>query len=221
MAGMLMKNDIRIRVGNVNLEAEVVVPDDAGGLIIFAHGSGSSRHSPRNQKVATALNENNFATLLIDLLTPEEDRTYDNRFDIKLLAERLAAVTTWCALNISDYGGTIGYFGASTGAAAAILAATLSATPVDAIVSRGGRPDLAWAALEKNRSPVSLIVGSLDTSVLQLNHEAFRHLRNEKELVIINGATHLFEEPFALEQVAHAAGKWFMRHLHPKPATAG
>jgi dienelactone hydrolase len=185
--------------------------------VLFAHGSGSSRHSLRNRHVARLLNEGGFATLVIDLLTIDEDlidlRTSRPRFDIELLSERLVGATDWLTQSPDTSHLPIGYFGASTGAAAALVAAALRPGVVGAVASRGGRPDLAGVALTHVRAPTLLIVGGDDVQVIQLNREAFAYLRCERQLVIVPGATHLFEEPGALDEVARLARDWFQRHL--------
>lgn len=188
------------------------VPDDASGLVIFAHGSGSSRRSPRNRQVAEALNDAGLATLLFDLLTTEEERDRANVFDIGLLAERLLAVTRWAQGEEGVKELPISYFGASTGAAAALCAAARGGAEVRAVVSRGGRPDLAAESLAEVVSPTLLIVGGADWQVLALNEEAAKMLRCEHEVAIVPGATHLFEEPGALERVADLAAEWISRH---------
>lgn len=188
------------------------VPDDASGLVIFAHGSGSSRRSPRNREVAEALNEAGFATLLFDLLTTEEELDRANVFDIGLLAERLLAVTRWAQGEEGVRELAISYFGASTGAAAALCAAARVGADIRAVVSRGGRPDLALENLAEVVSPTLLIVGGADWQVLALNEEAAKMLSCEHEVAIVPGATHLFEEPGALERVADLAAEWFSRH---------
>jgi dienelactone hydrolase len=188
--------------------------------VLFAHGSGSGRHSPRNRYVARALQRAGLATLLIDLLTPEEEeadlRSGHLRFDVGLLAGRLAAATDWLAENPDTGDLRIGYFGASTGAGAALVAAAERPQEVGAVVSRGGRPDLAGDALPRVRAPTLLIVGGNDAPVIGMNEEAFARLRADKELEIVAGATHLFEEPGALEEVARLAAAWFARHLAPR-----
>jgi putative phosphoribosyl transferase len=213
---------VRIRAGNVALEGNLAVPPDARGVVMFAHGSGSSRHSPRNRAVAHALREGGLATLLIDLLTPEEERvdeaTGELRFDIGLLAERLVDATDWLGEAEETRGLGVGYFGASTGGGAALVAAAQRPNAVRAVVSRGGRPDLAGAALGRVRAPTLLVVGASDPVVLELNRQAFERLRCEKKLVVVSGATHLFEEPGALEEVAQLAREWFLGHLAPPAA---
>jgi putative phosphoribosyl transferase len=213
---------VQVPVGRVTLEGNLSLPEGAGGVVLFAHGSGSSRHSPRNRHVARMLNEANLATLLVDLLTAEEEavdaQTGHLRFDIGLLTQRLIGATDW----LTQYPDTqqlgIGYFGASTGAAAALVAAAERADVVGAVVSRGGRPDLAGPALARVRAPTLLIVGGHDLQVLQLNRAAFAQLRCEKQLVIVPGATHLFEEPGTLDEVARLAREWFKQHLIPPSA---
>lgn len=208
---------VRIPVGSVTLEGNLAIPEGAQGIVVFAHGSGSSRHSPRNRFVARVLQESGIATLLMDLLTAEEEAidmtTRHLRFDIPLLAERLTGAIDWLKLQPTTRGLSIGLFGASTGAAAALLAAVARPDDVVAIVSRGGRPDLARQALERVRAPTLLIVGGRDEPVIALNEEAMAMLRAPKRLAIVPGATHLFEEPGALEQVAQLAAEWFSRYL--------
>ena len=208
---------VRVSTGPVELEGDLGVPEDAGGVVLFAHGSGSSRHSPRNRYVARALREAGLATLLIDLLTPDEERvdlrTGHLRFDIELLAERLAGATDWLIEDPDTSNLLIGYFGASTGAGAALVAAADRPQEVGAIVSRGGRPDLAGDALPLVETPTLLIVGGNDVPVIGMNEEALGRLRAVKRLEIVAGATHLFEEPGALEEVARLAVGWFGRHL--------
>jgi dienelactone hydrolase len=208
---------VRVQAGDAALSADLAVPGNSGGLILFAHGSGSSRHSPRNRRVARFLNEAGFATLLLDLLTPDEERvdqeTGEFRFDIGLLAGRLLGATRWATADAGLSRLAIGYFGASTGAAAALMAAARLPGPVGAVVSRGGRPDLAGEALPDVSAPTLLIVGGEDETVLDLNRHAMEAMQCEKMLEIIPGATHLFEEPGALDQVSRLAGDWFARHL--------
>jgi dienelactone hydrolase len=201
----------------VNLSGDLTVPDAATGIVLFAHGSGSSRKSPRNRYVARVLEQGGLGTLLFDLLTPEEEavdlRTRHLRFDIPLLSSRLIGATDWLARQADWAGLPIGYFGASTGAAAALIAAARRPELVGAVVSRGGRPDLAGPALTHVRAPTLLIVGGLDYEVIRLNEDARAHLRADSELEIVAGATHLFEEFGTLEQVAHLARDWCRRHL--------
>lgn len=210
--------EVRIPVDSINLEGNLNIPEGARGIVIFVHGSGSSRHSPRNQYVADELRRAGLGTLLFDLLTIEEERidmmTRHLRFDIELLSKRLIDVTGWVLNRPETRGLNIGYFGASTGAAAALIAAKEYATAVKAVVSRGGRPDLAESALIHVKAPTLLIVGGKDIQVIDLNKWALeRIVALDKELKIVPGATHLFEEPGALEEVARLAGKWFTRYL--------
>lgn len=202
-----------VEIGPQRLQGLLGLPKNrADGLVIFAHGSGSGRHSPRNGHVAAGLRSAGLATLLLDLLTPEEERDRANVFDIPLLAERLDLATDWAARAAETSELTAGYFGASTGAAAALVAAKGSAR-IRAVVSRGGRPDLAGDALDRVRAPTLLLVGSLDDQVLDLNRQAYERLPGEKELVVVPGAGHLFEEPGTLDQVLRQAVLWFRRHL--------
>ena len=194
--------------------ADLTVPEDPTGIVLFAHGSGSSRHSPRNRYVASVLNDAGLATLLMDLLSPEED-VVENRFDIGLLADRLAAATDRLADHDELKSLRVGYFGASTGGGAALVAAAQRPQLIGAVVSRGGRPDLAGAALAQVRAPTLLIVGGDDRPVIGMNREALAELRCEKRLEIVSGATHLFEEPGALEEVARLARTWFELYLTP------
>jgi putative phosphoribosyl transferase len=208
-------HDVHIRSGNVNLEGNLTIPAGAKGVVLFAHGSGSSRHSPRNQFVAGVIREAGLATLLFDLLTEEEESvdiyTRHHRFDIGMLSQRLVDAAFWVTGQFPSL--RIGYFGASTGAGAALAAAAELGETVGAVVSRGGRPDLAGDALPRVTSPTLLIVGGLDYTVLDLNREAFAKLNCEKELVVVLEATHLFEEPGTLEEVARLAADWFQGHL--------
>jgi pimeloyl-ACP methyl ester carboxylesterase len=208
---------VLIPAGTAQLSGNLRIPHAATGIVVFAHGSGSGRHSPRNRFVADALVNTGLATLLIDLLTQEEEmidlQTAELRFDIRLLAERLGGVTDWLATEPSTADLSIGYFGASTGAAAALIAASERPQTVRAIVSRGGRPDLAGPVLPRVAQPTLLIVGGADEVVIDLNRRALQQLGGVKQLVIIPGATHLFEEPGALEQVAALASEWFLRYL--------
>ncbi|MER7370907.1 alpha/beta family hydrolase [Nonomuraea wenchangensis] len=194
-------------------EGDLVVPDAAQGLVLFAHGSGSSRHSPRNRYVAGALNEAGLATLLFDLLTPEEEVDRANVFDIGLLAERLLERTREVREHPDSAGLPIGYFGASTGAAAALWAAAQPGNDIAAVVSRGGRPDLAGPRLAAVRAPTLLVVGGRDPVVIELNQEAQQRMSAECRLTIVPGATHLFEEPGALDAVADLARAWFVTHF--------
>ncbi|ABQ25170.1 dienelactone hydrolase family protein [Geotalea uraniireducens] len=208
-----MEKPVRIEIEAVTLEGVLGLPEQAKGVVIFAHGSGSSRLSPRNTYVARLLQGAGIGTLLFDLLTSEEDRIYEQRFDIGLLARRLAGATQWLAARPELKGMALGYFGASTGAAAALQGAAQLGSAISAVVSRGGRPDLAMPYLPKVLAPTLLIVGELDVEVLQLNRQAFAKLAGEKELAVVPGATHLFEEPGTLEQAAKLAQNWFSRHL--------
>jgi putative phosphoribosyl transferase len=206
----------RIHAGNVQLDGELKVPEQAAGVVIFAHGSGSSRHSPRNQFVARMLRDAGSGTLLFDLLTREEEiaeqRTRHLRFNIEMLAERLGHASRWLAGEVSA-STPIGFFGASTGGGAALVAAAELGNSVRAVVSRGGRPDLAGTALPQVTAPTLLIVGGLDTQVISLNQQAYAKLRCEKQLRIVPGASHLFEEPGTLEEVARGAAAWFQDHF--------
>lgn len=203
-----------VAIGSHALRAFLDVPEGASGLVIFAHGSGSGRHSPRNQHVAAGLHQAHLATLLVDLLTPEEEKDRRNVFDVRLLAGRLRDVAAWAATMPPIEGLPVGYFGASTGAAAAIIAASLPEDRAAAIVSRGGRPDLAGSvALGQVRAPTLLIVGSLDHDVLDLNRDARSSMRARTELAIVPGAGHLFEEPGTLDRVIDLAVGWFRAHL--------
>lgn len=198
---------------DITLPGIIDLPAGASGLVIFAHGSGSSRLSPRNNYVAEVLREGGLGTLLFDLLTPEEDRDYARRFDIDLLTQRLTQVTKWVQQQPQYQQLAIGYFGASTGSAAALQAAVDLALAIRAVVSRGGRPDMAEDLLPQVQAPTLLLVGGNDAQVIQLNQQAFETLTAVKQLVIVPGATHLFEEPGTLEQVARLATEWFQRYL--------
>jgi len=206
--------EVSIPVGNITLKGELYIPPKVSAVILFSHGSGSSRLSKRNQMVAKYLQQKNFGTLLFDLLTEKEDQYYSNRFDIDLLTKRLAGATKWFERLPAAKDCRIGYFGASTGAASALKAAAYLPL-ISAIVLRGGRPDLAMNVLEKVEAPTLLIVGSLDYDVLQLNREAYRELNCEKKLEVIEGASHLFEESGMMEQVCEKADEWFEKYLHP------
>lgn len=205
--------EIDLSVEGVNLKGNLEVPKGAKGVVLFAHGSGSGRLSPRNNYVARVLNEIGLATLLFDLLTEEEDAIYENRFNIDLLTERLKAVTKWCQSNGQTEQLKIGYFGGSTGTAAALKAAAVLPDEIKAVVSRGGRPDLAGENLFKVKSPTLLIVGGLDAQVIELNKEADKKLSGVHKVEIVPGATHLFEEPGTLEKVAGLAADWFKQYL--------
>ena len=215
-------NEVQIQAGRAVLSGNLIIPQNAAALVLFAHGSGSSRHSPRNQFVARTLKDAGLATLLFDLLTPEEEaidmRTGDLRFNIGLLAERLVHATNWAKQQDETRDLRTGYFGSSTGGAAALVAAVDIPQDVDAIVSRGGRPDLAGDALPKVQAPSLLIVGGNDDIVIELNEMARDQMRCEVKLEIVPGATHLFEEPGALEKVAKLASDWFVSHIGPGSA---
>jgi dienelactone hydrolase len=204
---------VKIPADGVALEGLLAIPAKARGIVLFAHGSGSSRHSPRNTFVAQSLHGAGCGTLLMDLLTKQEDAVYETRFDIDLLSRRLERATQWLMAQSEAEALSFGYFGASTGAAAALNAAATLGASIAAVVSRGGRPDLAMAALGRVRSPTLLIVGGLDDVVIDLNRAAYEKLATEKQLTIVPGATHLFEEPGTLEEVARLAGDWFKRHF--------
>jgi dienelactone hydrolase len=208
---------VTIPSGKVAINGNLTIPPRARGIVLFAHGSGSSRFSPRNTKVAREINASGIATLLIDLLTEDEEAedmyTGEYRFNIDLLAQRLVDATAWTKKNQKTKDLVVGYFGASTGAAAALIAAAQLLQHVKAVVSRGGRPDLAGIALPSVKAPTLLIVGGDDLEVLELNKEALAQLSSEKKLIIVPGATHLFEEPGKLEQVAKLAIEWFSKYL--------
>ncbi|MEN3295352.1 MAG: hypothetical protein V7642_4605 [Burkholderiales bacterium] len=205
---------VRIATDSVQVEGMLELPADAAGVVLFAHGSGSSRLSPRNNYVASVLRGAKIGTLLMDLLTPQEDQDYRTRFDISLLTHRLLDAVNWLRQYEPTHSLPIGLFGASTGAAAALQVAAIAGSGIKAVVSRGGRPDLAGKEmLEKVTAPTLLIVGGLDDVVIELNRAAYDALKCEKQLVIVPGATHLFEEPGTLEAVAHLARDWFAKHL--------
>jgi dienelactone hydrolase len=208
---------VTIPVGDVVLKGNLRIPAGATGLVIFAHGSGSSRHSPRNRHVAQYLNSRGIGTLLIDLLSSQEEaidiRTRHLRFDVDMLADRLAAIVRWVAVQAELGGLTIGYFGSSTGSGAALLATARQPDRIAAIVSRGGRPDLAGEALARITVPVRLIVGRNDAQVLALNEQSLRLLNERSKLDVVPGATHLFEEPGTLDKVCELAAEWFSVHL--------
>ncbi len=209
--------EVALDAGAVRLQADLNIPTDARAVVLFAHGTGSSRHSPRNRQVAEVLQEAGFATVLMDLLTAEEEatdlRTGHLRFDIGLLADRVIRATDWLAEAVATRGLPLGYFGASTGAAAALVAAAERPQTVGAVVSRGGRPDLAGAALPRVHAPTLLIVGGNDAPVIRMNREALADLQGDKALEIVPRASHLFPEPGALEAVARLASRWFERYL--------
>src|SRR5438093_746082 len=212
------RQPVRITAAHVTLEGNLEIPEGALGIVLFAHGSGSGRRSPRNRYVAHILRQGGLGTLLIDLLTPEEEvidiQTAHLRFDIPLLAERLMGATDWLTHHSSTQHLRIGYFGASTGSGAALMATAERPDVVKVVVSRGGRPDLAGPALARGKAPVLLIVGGEDFPVIELNREAMAKLAGDKKLEIVPGATHLFEEPGTLEEVSQLAREWFQRYLH-------
>jgi putative phosphoribosyl transferase len=211
------------QAGAAQLEGDLGIPRGAAGIVLFAHGSGSSRFSPRNRFVARMLHQAGIATLLLDLLTPDEEaidlRTAELRFDISLLADRLVGATDWLGHDPDTRRLRVGYFGASTGGGAALVAAAQRPEAIGAVVSRGGRPDLAGDALQRVTAPTLLIVGGYDYPVIEMNRQALARLRCEKRLDVVPGATHLFEEPGTLERVAELAIDWFARHLVPPPGT--
>lgn len=216
---------IDVWTGDVDLAGDLTLPDGASGIVVFAHGSGSSRRSPRNRLVARAFVEAGLATLLFDLLTPEEEEeerwTRELRFDIGLLARRLVGATRYLRGHSLTHRLRVGYFGASTGAAAALVSAAELPAEVEAVVSRGGRPDLAGEALEHVGAPTLLIVGSEDHPVVEMNARALQRLRCDKRIEVVVGATHLFEEPGALQEVAQLARDWFLHHLVEAPRPMG
>ncbi|OGH69653.1 MAG: hydrolase [Candidatus Magasanikbacteria bacterium RIFCSPHIGHO2_02_FULL_51_14] len=206
-------SEVAITIKDVTVMGNLALVEGSSGIVIFTHGSGSSRFSERNNFVARELQKDGFATLLFDLLTEEEDQTYENRFDIPLLTERLVEVTRWVWKEPNTKQLAVGYFGASTGSASALIAAAELGGDIKAVVSRGGRPDLAVDYLPKVKSPTLLIVGGDDTEVIELNQQAYDRLTCEKKYEIVPGATHLFEEPGALEEVARLAGEWFAKYV--------
>jgi putative phosphoribosyl transferase len=214
---MAAEREVEVPAGQLAFPGTLVIPEESQGVVVFAHGSGSSRFSPRNRYVAEALQERRLGTLLMDLLTPDEEaldaRTAHLRFDIPLLAERVVAAVDWLSEQDDTVDLAVGAFGASTGAAAALVAAARRPERIRAIVSRGGRPDLAAQDLPRVRAPTLLIVGGADTAVIGMNEQALERLQVEARLEIVPGATHLFEEPGALEEVARLAGEWFARFL--------
>jgi dienelactone hydrolase len=216
MAEQASERVVHIPIDAVQLDGALSLSERTQGIVVFAHGSGSSRFSPRNTFVARVLREAGIGTLLLDLLTREEDAAYASRFNIDLLTERLLLVTSWLRTQPQTQHLALGYFGASTGAAAALRAAASIGPTIRAVVSRGGRPDLAEKSLPQVQSPTLLLVGGNDTQVLQLNHQAYELLPASKHLIVIPGATHLFEEPGTLEEVARLATQWFERHLIAK-----
>jgi putative phosphoribosyl transferase len=214
MMDLRIHEEVSIPAGKATLKGELLIPSKAAGIIVFSHGSGSSRFSSRNQQVAKYLNKKNLGTLLFDLLTEEEDKLYQTRFDIGLLTKRLAGATEWLEALPAAKNCRIGYFGASTGAASALKAAAVL-SEISAVVSRGGRPDLAMDELHNVDAPTLLIVGGLDFDVLQLNKQAYEKLNGVKKLEVVEGATHLFEEPGKMEIVSELAGNWFEKYLQP------
>lgn len=216
----LRDEEVQVAAGPVSVVGHLTIPENARGIVVFAHGSGSSRHSPRNRYVAEVLHGAGLATLLFDLLTPAEERNRANVFGIELLASRLVDVTGWLATQPDVASLPVGYFGASTGAGAALVAAADPRVKVGAVVSRGGRPDLAGRSLTKVAAPTLLIVGGRDDMVLELNRQAQAAISGRCELRAVPGATHLFEEPGTLEQVAELARDWFVRHLRQPVAQA-
>lgn len=211
---LAFKEDISIHVANgIHLDGELIIPEDAVGLVIFSHGSGSSRHSPRNAFVAGKLHQQKIATLLFDLLTEEEDQDRENRFDIELLSQRLIKATQRVSQLNETHQLPLGYFGASTGAASALKAAARQGEKIKAIVSRGGRPDLAMDEINAVTASCMFIIGGEDSYVIQQNQQAYNQLQGTKQLEIISGAGHLFEEPGALEEVASLATAWYKKHL--------
>lgn len=209
----MKKLEIDIPLSSVTLKGDLIIPQNATGIVIFSHGSGSSRFSPRNRMVAELIQQKGMGTFLLDLLTHEEDRVYENRFNIDLLVSRLIEVTEWLIEYKEGKNKPIGYFGASTGAASALRAAAYFGKTIKAVVSRGGRPDLAIQELPMVTAPTLLIVGGLDVPVIEMNKMAFDVLESEKEMKIIPGATHLFEEPGKLMEVADLAIAWYKKYL--------
>lgn len=210
------KLDMDIRLSSVSLKGDLIVPKNAIGIVVFSHGSGSSRFSTRNKMVAELMQEQNIGTLLFDLLTEEEDQIYENRFNIDLLASRLIETTEWLWEHKETKNFPVGYFGASTGAASALKAAAFFGEMIKAVVSRGGRPDLVITELPLVTAPTLLIVGSLDTPVIEMNKMAYDKLESVKEMKIVTGATHLFEETGKLKEVADLAITWYKRYFHEK-----
>lgn len=219
------RREVAIPAGNARLEGELIIPEGAGGVALFAHGSGSSRHSPRNKHVARVIRQGGIGTLLFDLLTREEESvdiyTRHLRFDIGLLAGRLVEATRWLKRESETSALGVGYFGASTGGGAALVAAAQPGSDVNAVVSRGGRPDLAGEFLPRVTAPTLLIVGERDRQVIEMNEWAFARLSCEKELKIVPNATHLFEEPGALEEAARLATAWFQKYLNETAGNGG
>ena len=220
-----VQTPVSVAIDRQSLSGDLAMPVNPGGIVVFAHGSGSSRHSPRNQFVARTLEQRHLATLLIDLLTPKEEaideRSGEYRFDIPLLADRLVKIIDWVRHRPETASLPIGLFGASTGGGAALIAAAEHPQDVAAVVSRGGRPDLATGALPRVTAPTLLIVGGFDTPVIAMNRDAMKQMRHEVKLEIVPGATHLFEEAGTLERVADLAGRWFVGHFQSAAATRG
>ena len=208
-----MENEITLKIGGADLIGDLVTVEKSMGLVIFAHGNGSSRKSPRDKLVAEQLNIVGISTLLFDLLTIDEDKETENRIDIDLLTDRLVGVTKWCMENEEFKDMPIGYFGSSTGAGAALSAAAYWGSKIKAVVSRGGRPDLAGEVLDLVESPTLLIVGGTDKQTIDFNRQAYIHIGCEKKTEVVPGASHLFEEPGALEKVADLSTKWFVKHF--------
>lgn len=213
MATEIFNQTISIPAGQVQVPGDLIIPENAIGLVVFSHGSGSSRLSTRNRYVAKVLQDHGIATLLFDLLTPEEDQDYQKRFEIPLLVERLVSVTNWVFQDEKTRKFRLGYFGSSTGAASALGAAAILGEKVKAVVSRGGRPDMAIPVLANVTAPVLLLVGGNDVQVIELNQQAYDRMPGVKEMKLIPGATHLFEEPGTLEQVSELAADWFRKYL--------
>jgi putative phosphoribosyl transferase len=209
----MKKLEIEIPLASITLKGDLVIPDNATGIVVFSHGSGSSRLSTRNRIVAELIQKQKIGTLLFDLLTEEEDEIYENRFNIDLLVSRLIETTEWLTGYDEAKGLPIGYFGASTGAASAVRAAAYFGNTIKAVVFRGGRPDLALSALHQISAPTLLIVGGMDVPIIGINKMAFDELHSVKEMKIIHGATHLFEEPGKLQEAADLAITWYKRHL--------
>lgn len=212
----MLTEEVQIVLEDVTLDGNLVIPDSPKGLVIFSHGSGSSRFSPRNNYVARLLQQNGMATLLFDLLTRSEDLIYENRFDIDKLTQRLIETTQWVRRQNGVQDLAIGYFGASTGAASALRAAAFFGNEIQAVVSRGGRPDLALEELHRVEAPTLLLVGSFDTEVIRLNQKAYDNLQCQKKIEIIPGASHLFEEPGKLREAANVAADWFEKWFDQK-----
>lgn len=210
------KQSLSIDIGGISLKGILTIPHNPIGIVIFSHGSGSGRLSPRNNNVAQALNRKELATLLVDLLTEEEEWITENRFDINLLSGRLISITKWVKKDKKTNSIPVFYFGASTGAASALMASLYFGDEIRALVSRGGRPDLVFEELDKVQTPTLLIVGGLDQTVLKLNTKAYARLKCEKDMKIVPDATHLFEEPGKLEEVAQLAALWFLAHISIK-----